>query len=208
MTEKPLKLLHSGPKKAETALVLAHGAGAGMRTEFMEAFAEGLGQRGISVYRFEFPYMREITATGRRRPPNPAGVLQQSWREVIDRLSGPKLVIGGKSMGGRVASMVADACSVAGLVCLGYPFHPPGKPEKTRTEHLAALRTPTLICQGTRDPFGTREDVAAYRLSAAIEICWLEDGNHSLEPRRASGRTKQQNWDEAMDRIETLVCNL
>jgi len=97
--------------------------------------------------------------------------------------------------------MIADSSDVVGLVCLGYPFHPPGKPEKTRTDHLETLQTPTLICQGTRDPFGTPEDVAAYRLSPTIRIHWLEDGNHSLEPRRASGRTTQENWDEAMDSI-------
>lgn len=201
MTDYPLEFLTTGPKASEKALLLAHGAGAGMRSPFMQFFAEGLGARGIAVYRFEFPYMREMTATGRRRPPDREPALRQCWTEAIARLEGRRPLIGGKSLGGRIASLVADDAGAAGLVCLGYPFHPPGKPERTRTAHLARLRTPTLICQGCRDPFGTFEDVSAYDLSPAIEILWLADGNHSLEPRRASGRTAAQNWQEAINRI-------
>ena len=111
------------------------------------------------------------------------------YRAAVAALAAPgRLVIGGKSMGGRVASMVADelhaAGAVAGLLCLGYPFHPPGRPEQLRTAHLERLATPALICQGTRDPFGTREEVAGYALSARIEILWLEDGDHDLRPRK------------------------
>lgn len=193
MTAEPAEILRSGPDSTEKALVLAHGAGAGMRSPFMESFAAGLAARGVTVFRFEFPYMREIGATGRRRPPNPLAVLEAAWRGLIAELSPRRLIIGGKSMGGRVASLVADDSNAAGLVCLGYPFHPPGKPEKLRTAHLATLRTPALICQGTRDPFGTRADVASYTLSPAIQMLWLEDGNHSLEPRRASGFTAEDN---------------
>ena len=206
MPEKSLKLLRTGPDGATPPLVLAHGAGAGMQSPFMAAFAEGLADRGISVIRFEFPYMQEMTESGRRRPPNTAKVLEQYWRDVIAEV-GP-CAIGGKSLGGRIASLVADDCRVPGLVCLGYPFHPPGKPEKTRTEHLKALKTPTLICQGTRDPFGTRDDVATYSLSPAIEVFWLEDGNHSLEPRRSSGRTVEDNWGAAMDHIAAFLESL
>lgn len=208
MTAEPAEILRSGPDSTEKALVLAHGAGAGMRSPFMESFAAGLAARGVTVFRFEFPYMREIGATGRRRPPNPLAVLEAAWRGLIAELSPRRLIIGGKSMGGRVASLVADDSNAAGLVCLGYPFHPPGKPEKLRTAHLATLRTPALICQGTRDPFGTRADVASYTLSPAIQMLWLEDGNHSLEPRRASGFTAEDNWNRAMDRIAGFVSNL
>ncbi len=208
MTAKPAEFLRSGPESTKKALVLAHGAGAGMRSPFMESFAAGLGARGIAVFRFEFPYMREIGETGRRRPPNPLAVLERTWREIIAELAPLRLFIGGKSMGGRVASLVADDSDVAGLICLGYPFHPPGKPEKTRTAHLATLKTPALICQGTRDPFGTRDDVASYTLSPTIELLWLEDGNHSLEPRRASGLTVQDNWNRAMDRVTGFIHNL
>jgi predicted alpha/beta-hydrolase family hydrolase len=126
---------------------------------------------------------------GGRKPPPRAELLQGEYREAVKALgaSGP-LIIGGKSMGGRVASMVADdlhaSGSIVGLLCLGYPFHPPAKPEQLRTAHLAELKAPTLICQGTRDPFGTREDVMSYDLSGQIEILWLEDGDHDLKPRR------------------------
>jgi predicted alpha/beta-hydrolase family hydrolase len=208
MASDHAEILRNGPKTAEKALILAHGAGAGMRSPFMEAFAVGLAARDVTVFRFEFPYMREIGETGRRRPPNPLRVLEGTWRDIIAELAPMRPVIGGKSMGGRIASLVADDSRAAGLVCLGYPFHPPGKPEKTRTAHLAALRTPTLICQGTRDPFGTRDDVAAYELSPAIEFFWLEDGNHSLEPRRASGLTTRDNWDGAIRRIADFFHNL
>lgn len=205
MPERPVTMLSDGPEHSAGTLVLAHGAGAGMRSTFMEAFAHGLAARHIRVCRFEFPYMREMTATGRRRPPNPAPTLIRCWQEIIARFERRRLFIGGKSLGGRIASMVADEGGVAGLVCLGYPFHPPGRPEKPRTEHLRTLKTPTLICQGTRDPFGSPGDVAAYALSPAIRLQWLPDGNHSLEPRRTSGRTTSDNWREAMDSIAEFI---
>jgi len=117
-------------------------------------------------------------------------------------------VIGGKSMGGRIASMIADDAGVDGLVCLGYPFHPPGKPEKLRTAHLRDLQTPTLIVQGTRDPFGKPEEVDAYDLSDGIRIVWLEDGDHSFKPRKSSGRTLEQNFGEAIAAIAAFVAGL
>jgi predicted alpha/beta-hydrolase family hydrolase len=124
-------------------------------------------------------------------------VLRDSWRAVIDRLGRQRLVIGGKSMGGRIASMVADEAQVRGLVCLGYPFHPPGRPQQLRIEHLQGLMTPALICQGERDPFGRREEVAGYALSAAVRLHWLADGDHGFKPRKASGYREQDNWAEA-----------
>ena len=197
-------LLKTGPDTG-ARIVLAHGAGAGMRSPFMTAFADGLAERGITVYRFEFPYMQEMAASGRRRPPNPEPTLRKCWAEAIDYLKDRPLIIGGKSLGGRIASLVADECGVAGLVCLGYPFHPPGRPDRLRTAHLADLRTPALICQGSRDPFGSYEEVRNYQLSPSVTIQWLADGNHSLEPRRASGRTAQDNWRDAMDRITVFA---
>lgn len=104
-------------------------------------------------------------------------------------------------MGGRIASMIADHCGVAGVVCLGYPFHPPGKPEKLRIAHLQSLRTPTLIVQGTRDPFGKPGEVRSYGLSPAIELVWVPDGDHSFAPRKKSGRTDERNLDEAAEAI-------
>ncbi len=180
-----------------------------MNSTFMTVIARGIAEGGIRVARFEFPYMRERRQGGRRRAPDPGPVLKQSWLEAIVRLGGEeRLVIGGKSLGGRIASMVADEAGVRGLVCLGYPFHPPGKPESLRTKHLETLRTPTLIVQGTRDSLGSREDVAGYRLSASIRIAWIEDGDHSFKPRKSSGRTETQNLSEAILRVREFLSSI
>lgn len=198
-------MLHDGPAAAHTTIVLAHGAGAGMDSASMEAFATGLAAEGFRVVRFEFPYMQRRRDTGKRGGPDRPAVLMETWRRVIAAVGGGRLVIGGKSMGGRIASMIADDVGVHGLVCLGYPFHPPGKPEKPRTAHLAELRTPALIVQGTRDPFGKPEEVADYELSAAIRVVWLEDGDHSFKPRKSSGRTEEHNIAEAIAAISKFV---
>ena len=110
-------------------------------------------------------------------------------------------------MGGRMASLIADEVGAAALFCLGYPFHPPGKPERLRTEHLETIATPTLILQGERDPFGTRDEVAGYSLSKAITPHWMPDGNHDLAPRKKSGRTLDENLAEAIDRITGFLAN-
>ena len=201
--------LFDGPEASAHRLVLAHGAGAPMDSPFMAAFAEGLGGRGIRVARFEFPYMRHRRADGGKRPPDRAPALRHSWLEAIAALGGgPGLAIGGKSMGGRIASLVADEAGVRGLVCLGYPFHPPGRPERTRVEHLAALQTPTLIVQGARDSLGTRDEVAGYALSAAIRLLWLEDGDHGFKPRKASGLSERENWDLGIAGVAEFVLGL
>jgi predicted alpha/beta-hydrolase family hydrolase len=203
-----MDFLFDGPEGGPL-VVLAHGAGAPMDSGFMAAFATGLGERGMRVARFEFPYMLHRRETGSRRPPDREAVLLQTWREAVAALGGGSAcVIGGKSMGGRMASMVADELGVPGLVCLGYPFHAPGRPEKPRIAHLQSLRTPALIVQGTRDPFGSQGEVAAYGLSSAIRVLWMEDGNHDLEPRSSPGRTRSQNWEEAMDAVSEFIKHL
>ena len=170
-----------------------------MDTPFLTTMARGVGALGIRVVRFEFPYMAARRRGEKRGAPDREAVLLQSWRDVAAELGGgEKLVIGGKSMGGRMATMVADELHVRGLLCLGYPFHPPNQPQKTRTAHLAALRTPTLIVQGTRDMFGSRENVAAYDLAPSIRFEWLEDGDHSFKPRAASGFTEKQHLAQAV----------
>ena len=201
------EFLFDGPADAELFIALAHGAGAAMDSPFMAAFAEGLAARGHRVARFEFPYMAERRRTGRKRPPDRANVLLDSWRAAIAALGSQSLVIGGKSLGGRIASMVADETGVRGLVCLGYPFHPPGRPQDPRIDHLRQLRTPTLILQGARDPFGPPEEVRGYALSPAIRVRWLEDGDHGFKPRKASGRTERQNWNEAIDTLAGFVAD-
>jgi predicted alpha/beta-hydrolase family hydrolase len=200
--------LFNGPKDAVWKIALAHGAGAGMDTPFMNAFAEGLASAGLRVARFEFPYMASYRRTGQRRPPDREPVLRETWLRIVAELGREGLVIGGKSMGGRIASLVADESRVPGLVCLGYPFHPTGKPDQLRVEHLRTIQAPTLILQGTRDPFGSREEVEKYRLSSAASVHWLEDGNHDFVPRKASGRTTEGNWKEAIAAVVAFVKGL
>ena len=198
-------LLVEGPDRGRT-LVLAHGAGAPMDSPFMRHMAEALASEGLRTVRFEFPYMQERRRTGRRRPPDSGEVLAGAWREVVERLGGgEELVIGGKSLGGRIASMIADDIGARGLVCLGYPFHPSGKPDVLRVAHLRELRTPTLIVQGTRDALGTRDEVKGYDLSPRISLIWLEDGDHSFKPRVRSGRTERQNMDQAIEAVAGFV---
>jgi uncharacterized protein len=182
-------VLFDGPEEAPTTIMLAHGAGAPMDSASMTATAGALAAAGFRVARFEFGYMASRRTEQGRKPPPRAETLNPEYVAAVAALaSSGRLVIGGKSMGGRVASMIADelhaAGRIAGLLCLGYPFHPPGRPTQLRTRHLAALRTPTLICQGTRDEFGTRDEVSAYVLSPAIRVLWLEDGDHDLRPRK------------------------
>jgi predicted alpha/beta-hydrolase family hydrolase len=194
-----------GSPSSSCRLILAHGAGAGMDSAFMRKFAQTLGERGVYTVRFEFPYMVR-RRDGTRSPPDRADVLMQTWRDVVAEVGDAKRTcIGGKSMGGRIASMVADELRVAGLVCLGYPFHPPGEPEKLRTAHLAKLRTRTLIVQGSRDTFGTEEEIATYTLSKAIRVLSLPDGDHSLTPRRASGHTPASHFEAALAAVEKFV---
>jgi len=177
-----------------------------MDSPFLRIVAQGVAASGIRVARFEFPYMLRRRETGRRGVPDPPAVLVQSWRDAIGELGGPeRLVIGGKSMGGRIASLVADEAAVRGLVCLGYPFHPPGNPAKTRTKHLQTLTTPALIVQGERDSFGGREEVARYKLSPEIRIEWIGDGDHSFKPRKSSGRTEAENLRKAIELVVSFV---
>jgi uncharacterized protein len=180
------KFLIDGSEKSKCSILLAHGAGAPMDSPAMTAIAMALAEAGFRVARFEFDYMASRRTSSGRKPPPRAETLKPEYMAAIAALKarGP-LIIGGKSMGGRVASMVADERRADGLLCLGYPFHPVGKPTQLRTAHLADLKTPALIVQGTRDPFGTRDEVAGYKLSKAIEILWLEDGDHDLRPRKA-----------------------
>ena len=203
------QVLADAPAGATRRVILAHGAGAAMDTPFMNAIAGGLAAEGILVLRFEFPYMAARRTTGRRAPPDREPVLLDSWRAMVGAAGDPStLVIGGKSMGGRMASMVADELGVRGLVCLGYPFHPPGRPDKLRTGHLEALATPTLILQGERDPFGTRAEVSDYQLSPAIRLHWLGDGEHSFKPRKASGLSEGANLDDAAAAAAAFVHGL
>lgn len=201
-----MRYLTDGPSDSPHIFLFAHGAGGAMDTPFMTRVARDLGERGIRVVRFEFPYMAARRECGKRGAPDRQPVLLDTFRRVVDEHGGGgKVVIGGKSMGGRMASMVADELGVRGLICLGYPFHPPGKPQQLRTAHLSSLRTPALIIQGTRDAFGTESEVSAYELSKTIRIEWLEDGDHSFKPRASSGTTERQNLERAVWLMEEFL---
>jgi predicted alpha/beta-hydrolase family hydrolase len=205
--------LIDGPDAAPASLLLAHGAGAPMDSPFMAAIASGLAQQGWRVVRFEFAYMARMRETGRRQGPERMPVLQGAFRQQVrqEKAEGPELplFIGGKSMGGRVASLLIDELAasdgVRGCLCLGYPFHPPGKPHQLRTEHLAALRTPTLILQGERDSFGRREEVEGYALSPQVQLGWLPSGDHSFKPTRGSGLSEADNWATAVALADSFL---
>lgn len=208
-----MSFLIDGPDDAFATILLAHGAGAPMDSAAMSAVSRALVGVGFRVARFEFAYMAARRG-GVRKPPPKAERLHDEYRQTVADLnfSGP-LIIGGKSMGGRVASMVADELydegTIAGLFCLGYPFHPPAKPQQLRTAHLEHLRTPTLICQGTRDPFGTQAEVATYTLPDRIEMLWLEDGDHDLKPRKTiSGFTAADHLNSVADATREWVARV
>ena len=204
-----MDLIWDGSPQAKWTLILAHGAGASMHSEYMQYFAEQLSHQGIQVGRFNFPYMVTAIETQRRRPPDRAAKLLAAWQEIIGRVrerlaaegGDQRLAIGGKSMGGRIASMSTNHEGVDALVCLGYPFHPPAKKDKLRIEHLPDIKVPTMILQGERDTFGTRTEVHSYRLPRKIKLRWLTDGDHSFKPRKRSGVTQTENWDTAIESI-------
>ncbi|MCQ4310772.1 dienelactone hydrolase family protein [Pseudomonas stutzeri] len=208
--EVPLVRVDSPCDEACASLILAHGAGAPMDSPFMAQMTQRLVARGVKVFRFEFAYMAERRHTGRKRPPNPQALLLQQWRDVygyVRQQTAGRLAIGGKSMGGRMASLLADELEVDALVCLGYPFYATGKPEKPRVAHLAELRTPTLIVQGERDALGDRNTVAGYPLSPAIRLSWLATADHDLKPLKRSGLTHDQHLDNAADAVAAFLDN-
>jgi len=208
------EILTEGPAAAPCHLLLAHGAGAPMTSPFLETMTHLLTERDMRVSRFEFAYMAARREGGSRRPPPKADRLVGEYIGAVQSLHrrlppGQKLLIGGKSMGGRVASLCAEQLfadgHIAGLVCLGYPFHPPGKPERLRTAHLENLRCPALIVQGVRDPFGMQGEVKSYGLAGAIRFHWAGDGDHDLGPRGGSGFTRAGNMAAAADAVAAFA---
>jgi len=176
-------------------LILAHGAGAGQTHPFMVAFARGLIARGIDVITFDFPYMQQ-----RRHVPDKAPVLERAFLDVVERArdAGGRLFIGGKSMGGRIATHLGaqGVDGVAGIIALGYPLHPPGKPEQLRDAHLPGIRVPVLIVQGERDAFGTPDELKPVlaRMAGDVTLHVVERADHSLT--RGKG---PQNYDDVLD---------
>ena len=215
MTSIPM--LSDQAENPSALLLLAHGSGLPMDSPFMADVAARIAARGVTVLRFEFPYMSDRRTGGSKRPPPRAEKLCDFYQDAITQVrremrENMQLLIGGKSLGGRVASLVADEeyseARIQGLVCLGYPFHPPKKPENLRTLHLEGLTCPTLICQGTRDPLGTQDEIATYELSDAIQISWVGDGDHDFKPRKKSGFTNDQNLQDAAEAVVSFVASL
>jgi hypothetical protein len=209
MTTGNIKFLFDGPEDAAVTVVLAHGAGVPMDAPFMETFAAGIAKGGLRVARFEFPYMQRQRAEGKRMPPSPAPILVERYLAVVGALGGgSRMVIGGKSLGGRIATLIANQVGAKGVVCLGYPFHPPEKPEKTRIEYLKNIAAPTLILQGGEDPFGAPDEVAGYGLPENVKVTWLEGADHHLVMANDSDASDEQNWAEGADAIAEFVNSL
>jgi predicted alpha/beta-hydrolase family hydrolase len=185
--------------------IFAHGAGAGMEHDFMAAVAKGLVEQGIRVVRFNFPYMMKRAEDGKKRPPDRAPKLLEAYEEVITHFASTPVVIGGKSMGGRMSSLLAENTLVAGIACLGFPFHPPGKPENYKGEHLATLEKPTLILQGERDTFGKREEFENFTLSEQVSVTFVPDGDHSFKPRKRLGYTEEGNIALAVEHLARFI---
>ncbi|WP_445005983.1 alpha/beta family hydrolase [Halomonas mongoliensis] len=173
-------------------LLMAHGAGAGQDSTFLERSRDALAERGVQTLAIEFAYLQQMRREARRRPPPKVDRLVEElsrWCDILTHPGLPPLWLGGKSLGGRVASLVAARDGAAGLVLCGYPFHPPRRPETLRLAHWPLIGCPTLVVQGSRDPFGSRDEIAGYDLGAA-RVPVLEDGDHDWQPRRASGLTQ------------------
>jgi len=187
-------------------IILAHGAGAGMDSDFMQYMAMHLASHGFESILFNFPYMEKRQKDGKKRPPDRAPKLLEHFKNVLSQIGNDKpLLIGGKSMGGRIASMLAaEYPTIAnGLILMGYPFHPPGKPENLRTNHLSGIKMPVLLIQGERDTFGGTNLVSTLNLPSNFEVFWSKDGDHSLKPRKKSGRTETENRDAAITAISS-----
>lgn len=205
-------VLYSAAKtsRAGVTIILGHGAGANQLSGFMRLFATGLAERGVDVVTFNFFY----TEQGRKIP-DPAPRLEGCYRAVIDatvkhkKLKGNRLVIGGKSMGGRIASQVAaqNGENIAGLVFLGYPLHPPGRPEKMRSEHLPKVKAPMLFVQGSRDAFGTKEEIADIikKLKLPADLFAIEGGDHSLKVPKSAGLSQEEVYEKVMDEISAWL---
>lgn len=203
--------LHCAQQPIAT-LVLAHGAGAGQDSDFIQYFAKQLPTFGINVVTFNFAYMVKSQALGKARPPGRADKLIGEYASVLEAVKdmpecqNHPIWIGGKSMGGRIATMLmADGADCAGGIALGYPFHPPGKPEKVRLAHFPDIRLPLTIVQGERDTFGNRDDIDSYALSPQIKVSLLTDGDHSFKPRKASGVTLEHNLAQARDLMVATI---
>lgn len=218
MATLPAEVRLDQPEHPKALLLLAHGAGAPMDSPFMNQLCQALLAQAVTVIRFEFTYMQQRRADGRRRPPPAINTLVDeyqhmiqavgAWQTASPHVQSLPLWLAGKSMGGRVATLVAAqqaSESYAGVAVFGYPFHPPGKPENTRIAHFGQCSVPVHIFQGTRDPFGRPEEVADYCLPATVTLHWLATGNHDAEPTKKSGISQQALLQHAAESLSRLM---
>ncbi|WP_421236942.1 alpha/beta fold hydrolase [Aeromonas jandaei] len=203
------EVIREGAVDAPVRILLAHGAGAGMEHAFLAELSRLLAGPDIEVVRFNFPYITRRAEDGKRRPPDRQPVLLAHWREMVREFAHPRLFLAGKSMGGRMAAEISDEIycemNAAGLLILGYPFHPPARPDRWRGEVLKQIKTPTLLLQGERDTFGSRVELADFPFSSAVSVHWLTDGDHGFKPRKSSGLCEQDNLQQAASRIRQFV---
>lgn len=206
------EVIREGAVDAPVRILLAHGAGAGMEHAFLAELSRLLAGPEIEVVRFNFPYMSKRALDGKRRPPDRQPVLLDHWRQMIKAFAHPRLFLAGKSMGGRMAAELyqesEDEMNAAGLLILGYPFHPPANPDRWRGEVLKQIKTPTLLLQGERDTFGTRAELADFPFSSAVSVHWLTDGDHGFKPRKSSGANEQGNLHQAAERIKDFIATI
>ena len=201
-------------RRLGATLVLAHGAGAGQASKFMVNFAEGLAARGVDAVTFNFLYTEQ-----KRKVPDRPEVLEACYRAVIaaartcPALVGNKVFIGGKSMGGRIASQLAaagdaTAAALSGLVLFGYPLHPPGKPQQLRIAHLPDIHVPVLVVQGERDPFGSPDELRPHlaKIGAPVVVKAIERGDHSLAPPKG-GRSVDQVHAEIQEAAAAWIAD-
>lgn len=202
MSDAQRVAVHRDNPEGSIRIVFAHGAGAGLQSDFMQYFALGLALRDVDVVRFNFPYWQKFMDSGVRRPPNPMLQLEHCMQTVAQQFDDAKpLFVMGKSMGARVAFRVADAVGAKAAIGLGYPFHPLGKPDKLRIDDLRNQCSTNLIVQGERDGFGKPAEVASYTLPNNLELHWLAHGDHSFEPTKRSGLERRAVWQMAIDRV-------
>lgn len=206
------EVIREGAVDAPVRILLAHGAGAGMEHAFLAELSRLLAGPDIEVVRFNFPYMSKHALDGKRRPPDRQPALLDHWRQMIKAFAHPRLFLAGKSMGGRMAVELyqesEDEMNAAGLLILGYPFHPPAKPDRWRGEVLKQIKTPTLLLQGERDTFGTRAELTDFPFSSAVSVHWLTDGDHGFKPRKSSGASEQGNLRQAAERIKDFIATI
>ena len=202
------ELVRNNIENAHATVLLAHGAGADLASEYLEKVVDKLNAHNFNVIRFNFPYMIMRQQDGKRRPPDRMPKLLDAMEQVVDLVASEQsLFILGKSMGSRVAVTLCEneSIPVKGVACIGYPFHPQKKPEKLRLEPLQKTTKPVLILQGERDALGNKQEVLGYPISEHCSVSFFADGDHDLKPRVKSGYTLEEHLSRAIEQFVEFV---